>query len=360
MRLVLALGLAVTACGTDSPQLTLGLAIQPSVVAFRADGGRWFELPQIAHSAAATTYELPNEDGVLAVACVAADGTFDVEELFATAAELPAILYAPFAAWPQLACRPSPPDDQLVEVSGNVMQGGSVQVGDATFFGADDWTFHGGVPAGTHDLVALGQSTVMIRHDQPMNRPYQESDIDLASGSAIGSIPLVDSTGEPVQGELVTELETVNGTDVMLQSATSSAFVVPPAQLEQGDVETVTLYPGAGFIATVLVSSGVAPPIPYVVAPPNPTFGSDAISADWGADAPGAFTTMRVAYITQDGVLAASESAGWANAHDTSEVVFDETVPEFRWPIQPTASEHLFVQSLREGPLLVQASVSSP
>jgi hypothetical protein len=236
-----------------------------------------------------------------------------------------------------------------VQITGGMEEGGQVFVGDQRFEGAGPWTFDGSVSAGVHDVVAVGQSEVLIRHDQAMLMAFDAQPIDVSTGLTLGSVVLENDI--TAFSSVETELVTVNGTRVVLASAFDSASYVPAEELELGDVEVVRLgIPNAPFASQALVDpnrfQGLAlDPLP---GPTGEAFGGDAVSVDFrAAGFPSFPDEFRVEYSTQDGSLAATATRGWIAAHART-LAFDPTLPGFRWPIAPGASAHVFTISLRD------------
>ncbi len=312
MRLAIACAL-IAGC-SDTPTLAIQLATQPYTIAFRPDGGEWTSVPEIAQSLRASTYEIPEVDGTIAIACKQTDGTFQVEELSATAAELASELYATLEPWPQLDCTP-PMGSALVEISGSAVNGGGqLYIGDQEFQIDGDSSFQVAATIGVHDLVVVGQSSVLIRHDQPIEMPYVEPTIDVdAQGVSVGTLTLIDARGGGFV-DVYTELITVNGTRLVGPNAIFSrdqqADYFPSELLEPGDIQVVVAdeFPSTGFgdpdrfFSRALVDPN-QPNVPYLDmldAPVGATFGSD-VSVDFSdVDFDAVITAFRVEYSTQE------------------------------------------------------------
>src|SRR5580704_6695006 len=236
MRIAVACAL-IAGC-SNTPTLAIQLATQPSAISFRPDRGEWATVPEISQSLRASTYEIPDVDGTIAIACKQTGGTFQVEELYATAAELTTELYAPIVPWPQLDCAPTQ-TGPLVQITGSAADGGQLYIGDNEFQIYDASSFVATTTVGVHDLVVANNDYVLIRHDQPIEMPYIEPTIDLhAQGVGTGSLLLQDAFGDGFQ--VSTVLVTVNGTRAELPpSAMEAATYVPAELLEPGDTQFV-------------------------------------------------------------------------------------------------------------------------
>jgi hypothetical protein len=347
-------------CGTDPPTVTLSLPVQASIVEFRPDGGAWVAAAELSRSERSAIYQLPNADGVLAVACIRPDQTFQVEELFSTASDLGKEIYAPFDAWPQLGCIP-PASGPLVDVSGRSVNGGQIYIGSAQASGADEFYFKLPVTTGTHDLIAIGTVNgglgVLVRHDQPIFDAFTEPDIDVGDdGSSFAVLPVA------IDAEAVTtELDTQNGTQLILRNADpSNVQTVPPDQLADGDIETLTIADeGLGFLqtATVFLNTGTTPPVGLDEPSPDVAFRTDAIEADW-ASLPQQLTTVRVEYAAAAGILAATATVDWIGGHHAHGLAFDASFPGFEWPLAPAATERTFTIANRELDIVQMSQVS--
>jgi hypothetical protein len=347
-------------CGTDPATVTLSLPVQASVVEFRADGGDWVAAVELSHSERSAIYQLPSADGVLAVACIRPDQTFQVEELFSTASDLGTEIYAPFDAWPQLGCVP-PANGPLVDVSGRSLNGGQIYIGAAQASGGDEFYFKLPVTTGTHDLIALGTVNgglgVLVRHDQPIFDAFTEPDIDVGDDGSSFAAVLVSIDAE----EITTELDTQNGTQLILRNADPlNVQVVPPDQLADGDIETVRIDDGVqGFLqsALVFVNTGTSPPLELEEPRPEVAFRTDAIEADWTA-LPLQLTTVRVEYAGAPGILAATATIDWIGEHHAQALAFDASFPGFEWPLAPAATERTFTIADRELDIVQTSQIS--
>jgi hypothetical protein len=365
MRIAVACAL-IAGC-SDTPTLAIQLATQPSAISFRPDRGEWTTVPQIAESLRLATYELPEVDGTIAIACKRADGSFQVEELSATAAELTSELYAPVVPWPQLDCAP-PTGSALVQITGSAVGGAQLYIGDQMIQLDESSSFVTETTIGVHDVVVANNEYVLIRHDQPMLMPYIEPTIDVqAQGSAISTMNLADSVGDGFQ--LTTFLVTVNGTQAQLpRSPDSIAFFVPAELLAPGDTQVVAIDEGtdtqfgstdsffsAAFVDPNLFTTSL---VGTLDPPAGATFGSD-VSVDFSdADLDPMLTDYRVEYSTQEGSLAATATAGWIASHGDN-VVFDSSFPDFAWPIG-TDAEREFTIAQRGSAILLEATMADP
>ena len=358
-RAVVAFAVVSGACAAPAPTLTIGVTVQPNVVAFRPAGGDWAEADEVAHSLTSVTYSFPSTDGTLAVACSGADGVFQVEELAATESEFAGELYAAFQSWPQVDCPPAE-NGPLVQVFGEMLQGGTIYIGPVTTDGYSQWLYRAEVPQGVHDIVAIGQSQVLVRHDQPMFDTVPENTIDLgAYGSNLDFLPIeTGSLGPPETVE--TELLTVNGTYVVLYDPSEDATIIPLTQLETGDVETVFAatedVDGNTRELTVLVNGAEPETYDYNLPADDVAFAGSAIAATFDVSA-APFSTVRLAYSTGSGSLAITATPGWLAGHG-SQLAFDATMPEFHWPLDVAAAQRaLVVQTRASG--VIQASATS-
>lgn len=358
--------LLVAAC-SQAPTLTIGVAAEPLAFAFRPDGGDWQLATELSHSELQAIYEIPDASGTIAVACTQPNGVVQVEELYATEPDLVGELYGALLPWPQLACTPPVTTDRFVQVSGSMLQGGNVYIGDETIHGDGEWQFISSVTAGVHDIVATNNVVIEVRHDQTVETPLVMSTIDLSDGLDLGTIQIGEADGEPCAA--TTELTTVHGTQmVTTNDLTIGASFAPAEALETGDVQLVRVL-DPNFDPTIATRAFVAPNtaqgsvlIEQPEAPLGATFGSDDISADFGLVA---FTSpptdLRVKYTTQTVVLAATATAAWAYQHAPySRVEFDDAFPDFNWPISPVDSQHEFVAETRGDVLDMQQALFDP
>jgi hypothetical protein len=344
MRIAVACAL-IAGC-SDTPTVAIQLVTQPSTISFRPDRGDWTTVPEIARSLRSSTYEIPEQDGTIAIACKRADGSFHVEELSATAAELTSELYAPVVPWPQLDCA-QPTGSGFVEVSGSALDGGVLYIGDMQFPFSEDSSYLAEATIGVHDVVVANSEFALIRHDQPMLMPYVEPTIALqAQGVGVGSLMLEDELGDSLGATSL--LVTVNGTRAQLPPASFGAATVVPAELlEPGDTQVVVTSEqptGFGALGTFASEAFIDPNqfnasvVAILDVPDGATFGSD-VSVDFSnVNFDAAITDFRVEYSTQAGALAATATAGWIASH-TESVAFDSSFPDFAGPIGPDADQ---------------------
>ena len=366
MRIAVACAL-VAGCSSTST-LPLSITAQPLAMAFLpADSDEWITIDQTAHSERAALYDVPDVDGTIAIACQRLDGPVQVEELFATADELAGELYASLVPWPQLDCTPEP-TGPLVQVTGTMVQGGQIAIDAFEGQYQPNGMFVIPVTAGIHDLVAIGQADVLIRHDESYVEPVTETPIDFGAGLTLGSMDVVSPLGSLA---VTTSLSTVNGTHVTLPPTdTAAATYVPPELLEPGDVQTIIsledqelndqgqilayaeafVAPGANFTME---------PLFVLSYPEHATLGTDAISVDFsGVQAANVnVTEYRVVYSNQDALVAATATAGWVHKHGTL-VTFDTTFPGFRWPVLPGASQHAVRVTHRGTDVVLEATLN--
>jgi len=360
MRIVVACAL-IAGCSSAST-LPLSVATQPLAIAFLpADSATWTAIDQVAHSDRAAQYEIPDVDGTIAIACERADASVQVEELSATADELAGELYAPLVPWPQLACTPKP-TGPLVQVTGTMVQGGQIEIGDFDGEYQPDIMFAIPVTAGIHDLVAIGQTDVLIRHDESYFEPITETPIDFGAGLTQGTMDV----RPPLSVGVTTTLTTVNGTHATLPpDQTEAARYVPPELLEPGDVQTIHVIEDVeqGAFAEAFVQPGASLPpdeLFTLAYPTLATIDSDAISADFhGVDPGPSVTSYRVAYANQDASLAATATQGWVRKHGTV-VTFDGMFPGFRWPVLPGASKHEITIAHRGDGVVYESTLTGP
>lgn len=355
---------------SGTPTLPFSLATQPLATAFKPLGGAWTTIDQVSHSERAALYEIPAVDGTIAIACRRTDGTVQVEELFATADELSSELYAPLVPWPQLDCTPMP-SGPMVQIIGEVVQGAQVYIDDFQGSAMSGEPFVVRVPAGLHDLVAVGQAEVVVRHDESYELPITEELIDLDAGLTLGTLTVVT----PFDGQnIATILTTVNGTVVKIPpTRTPTAEYVPPELLEPGDTQFIRVIedpqgvescelPGTA-IACAFVSPTANLPDAMLFELSYPTqvpVGSDALSADFDElRVNGSLTDYRVAYASQGAALAATATVGWIRAHG-AHVEFDSSFPGFQWPVLPDDSEHTVAIAQRADGAVYEANVSGP
>ena len=355
MRIAVAFALVAGCSGT--PTLPFSLATQPLATAFKPLGGDWTTIEQVSHSERAGLYEIPSVDGTIAVACRRTDGSVQVEELFATAAELASELYAPLVPWPQLDCTP-PPSGPEVQITGTMVQGGQVAIGDFDEQYAPGESFAIPVTAGLHDLVAVGQAEVLIRHDESYEQPVAEVPVDFAAGLTLGSVDVQAPLGG---GSVETTLSTVNGTKITLPPTyTAAATYVPPELLEPGDVQTIHVLEDIqsyGLAQAFVLPALVSPELITLGYPAGAAFGTDAVLVDFSAaDVGESVSDYRVQYTSHDAALAATATAGWVSEHGKV-VEFDPSFPEFRWPVLPGEPRHELAIMQRSATVVLEAEL---
>lgn len=334
---VAVVSVVLAACARP-PTVALELAVQPTAIAFRGAGeAAWRGVAERAHSERSAIYDIPDEDGTLAIACTWPDGTVQVEELLATAGDFGSAFYAQLEPWPRLACGPAAPPTALV--AGNMIQGGEVYIGSAEFEGYGQWGFAGPVTAGVHDLVAISGSTVLVRHDQAMLSSYDEPLIDITQGIGL-DVEYLYGSDDVLAGEMTTTLVTVNGTRLDVNSPyLGEAYVVPSTELEPGDTQIVTATFGAEealFVPPVPTEGldGLVPPAVASAIQLDPT----KLTADLSPIAlDGAVGAVRVAYYNLDTpdlglVLAATATASWL-ARYSPRLAIDTSFPGYHWAI---------------------------
>ena len=358
--------LLVAAC-SQAPTLTIGVATEPLAFAFRPDGGDWQLATELSHSDEQAIFEIPDASGTIAVACTQPSGVVQVEELYATEPDLVGELYGAMLPWPQLACTPPVTTDRSVQISGSMLQGGFVYIDDETIHGGGEWQFASNVNAGVHDIVATNDVVMTIRHDQTVETPLVMPTIDLSDGLDLGAVQIEEANGGPCAA--TTELTTVHGTHmVTTDDTTIGASFVPAEALETGDVQLVHVLdamPDPTIETRAFVEPNSAQGSVLIQQPEAPigvTFGSADLSADFSAVAfTSAPTDLRVKYTTQAVMLAATATEAWVYEHAPyTRLEFDDTFPDFNWPVTPIDSQREFVAETRGDTLDMQQAVFDP
>jgi hypothetical protein len=354
--------LLLAAC-SQAPTLTIGVATNPLAFAFRPDGGDWQQATLLSISETASIFEVPAQEGTIAVACTRPDGTFQVEELLAIATDFDAQLYGPLSPWPQLDCSPLPTEPRE-QITGSMVQAGSVFIGDRMVgSGGESWLFDTAVTAGAHDVVAFDdlKATVLIDHGVTVDAPTQLPTIDLSNGIDTTVVELDPSVAFSL---VETILTTVNGTRADL---VDSALFIPTEALVAGDTQVVHIValtqPGIIAQAYALATDetqGLA--LQFLDIPTGATFGTGDVSVDFsGVDFTRLPTELRVQYSTGDGTLAVTATSAWLYEHDKATTFsFDESFPGFSWPIVPSASQHELLVQQRSDVLELQTALLDP
>ncbi|HEX4452222.1 MAG TPA: hypothetical protein VH143_15200 [Kofleriaceae bacterium] len=352
--------LLVAAC-SQAPTLTIGVATNPLAFAFRPDGGEWQQATLLSISEKSQIFEVPAQDGTIAVACTRPDGTFQVEELLATAADLETELYGALLPWPQLDCalRSTVP---RVEVSGSMVQAGTVYIGDRKVNGDGEWQFNTAVTGGAHDVVAFDlNGTVFIDRGVAVDAPTRLPTIDTSNGIDTTEVELDPTVAFSV---VETILTTANGTRVDLNE---TALFIPSEALDPGDsqiLHVVALTP-SGVIAQAYAlatdeTQGLA--LQFLDLPTGATFGTDDVSVDFSdVEFTRLPTEIRLQYSTDAGTLAVTATSAWLYEHGRATTfAFDETFPGFSWPIEPSASQHELLVQQRSDVIELQTALLDP
>jgi hypothetical protein len=344
--------------------LTIGIAAEPLAFEFKPDGGDWQVATLLSRSELQAIYEIPQASGTIAIACRRSDGGVQVEELLATAGDLDDELYGPILPWPQLDCSTSS-SATLTQMSGEMLEGGQIYIGNQAFDGqGSPWYFTGDVSPGVYDVVAIGQTQVYILHDRTIVQPTTLPDIDLNNGLDTGT---EDIGAVDVVFTIETELTTLHGTQVTIPPTEfGDPVYIPAEELETGDVELVHVIeePTDPNIASQMfvVPSEQSLNFQELEAPVGAAFGSDDVSTDLsGATLPVGFTELRLEYSTQSTALAVTATSSWIYEHSPSNTLaFDESFPEFSWPVAPSASNHELLAQQRSATLELQTALFDP
>lgn len=249
--------LAVTACGGGgaAPTTTVTLAVDgtPELVAYQDGDGAWQRPPLYDVQGNWSIYNLDVTGPYVAlVSCQLSDGARYSEQILAVPPEAVGVALAPYP------CGPAPPPGVTAEITGQMLQTGSVYVGGiGATSGSAPWTFDLGVPPGIADVIAVGGGSVAIRRNQAITRTAAEPVIDVVNEGAPLDLTMINVFGLlPFQLIVVGEfLQTANGFADLRGTTESSAptmdltlplILVPAKLLADGDVQGVFLHQFAG------------------------------------------------------------------------------------------------------------------
>lgn len=220
--------------------VTLTVALEtPFYIRYRDADGPW----TTPMTTSANTYELHVTNAYDVVALCGGLGNYDAEMLKRTAADGASVFMGCYAGGPVTV---PPPTGEVWEVSGVMQQAGEVVFGGFDLSPSGPWSFSFDVSQGTHDLIATGDTRMLIRRGIAV-----ESDMTLATID-------VDVDGQPYDTvsfatNAVAGVETVRSFLTLETAAeragfagTSSTLRTPPASL---------LVPGDQMVAQVMATT---------------------------------------------------------------------------------------------------------
>jgi hypothetical protein len=211
----------------------------PDYIAYRDGTGAWATPAMTGQG----VYQLKVQDAYELVAvCLGDSGAIDAEEIAATFSTDGGTNYF-FCS----GAAGGPPN--LVAVTGQMTQAGSIFFEQSTASPTANWTFNLSVDPGTHDLIAVDASTIAITRDQAVTAAETLPAIDLSvGGTALASVPIAISgsqVGDTVGTEI--DLATANDYDTsVLTTATATLELVPDALLTANDREYISAYDESG------------------------------------------------------------------------------------------------------------------
>jgi hypothetical protein len=226
----------------------------PMFMAYRDDGGDWADVVEVDVG----VYEIAVE-GQYEVVTVCGSGSrprttlarFTLEE--GSEQRVSCILYT---------------DDPLYNVTGQMLQPGSVFMGSLASSTTASWTFDLDVTAGAHDLVAYDGQKILFQRDLDIQADTATDPVDLAAGAAFVSKAFTfEGTRSDDTVALETDLVTANEV-VYLPGSATTAKVVPDELLADNDIQMVLATASNGTARrTIEVSAAGAVPSTLTFAP---------------------------------------------------------------------------------------------
>jgi hypothetical protein len=248
----------------------------PDLIVYRDGTGPWV-VPAMASGA----YQLHvTDDYQVVAACsfAAVAGNEDSEQLNATFSD---------GAEQFMFCGSGGASGTPFAVTGQMLQPGSVHLEDSAMGSTSPWSFSLNVDAGTHELVAVGATQMLIRRNLALAAATALPDVDLTAGTAYTPVTAT-VTGAIATDSIQIRSGLYTGDDfATLSDTTDSTIVYAPAALlvqnDQGqvDVEVENMAKTTSRSAFVFDATPTTFTLPPVLT--GVTFGtSTPIAATWG------------------------------------------------------------------------------
>jgi hypothetical protein len=229
-----------------------------------------------------------------------------------------------------------PSSPTAVTMRGEMQQPGTIFFDDQVSSAVAPWSFNLQVEPGTHDLIAIGSSSVVIRRDQVVSDAAALPPIDLAVEGA----PLVVrrfSVNARADESLASQLDLSTSHEHAILAGTGASIAVPPSTLLHPedsmrawvDAKADTTYRATSIAFTGTQSSFSLLPILDQVAY---SYGSRTISANWAALPTATLVSLEV-YGRSTQALWASQR--WIEATGSTHLSFDTLPPDYdpRWHV---------------------------
>jgi len=346
--LYLAVSLAIGCSGNQSAPLELTLDVEPLVLEYRAgDAATWIRPPKSnAGGSGGVTYELHgNGDLEIVYVCEPNPSEYYSEELDVLSDEWSIVSQS----WPYQACGSNPTSGQTFNVTGEMVQPGSIYAGVAE---ADSntgpWQFQVMVAPGNIDLVGIDSSQIAIRRNQPIQGSFVEPTLDLSvEGMPYSSAAFSVSGTEVGETMLTYELYiTSNGTLLSLASSPTSVTSLPTGLTLKGDVYSMTVLSynsteARGVYGTY--PSGIPPSVSLLPVLENISYDLQSVSANWSS-LPMPYTTAGFSYQDSSNTQGIEASSGWIAEHGVNALSFDSSFPDNNasYSVVANSSKHQF------------------
>lgn len=219
-------GPAIDAPVPPGPNLvTFTLYGDPDLIVYRDGHGPWLVPTAAAQDG---DYELHvTDDYQVVVVCSSSGltGNIDAEQRNATFGDGD----APYMFCTSGDGTSSPPS---VAITGQMLQAGRVTMGDTDQGTTAPWTFNLAVTTGTHDLIAVGPTKMLIRRDLAVTAATTVPAVDVDTAGSPTTISTLAVTGAAAGDTVTTMVDLFTGNEfATLSSTTNNSATFPPASL---------------------------------------------------------------------------------------------------------------------------------
>lgn len=320
----------------------------PTFVAVREGSGAWQTMPP--------PYQATLDGDVeLAVVCMTPSG-YATTLLDTTSGELDAM--------PTFYCGTAP-TPSTVEVTGQMLQPGTVSLWYEQTRTTAPWTFDFNIAPGVRDLIAYDSSRVLIRRDQSITTNTTLPTIDLTGAATLLKLPAAvqgQAAGETL--DVYVDWQTANGSVAFDDQA--ATLIAPPSSLViAGDKLTAEaiLRSHAGntyttrFASHPFTGSESSFAMPPVISGVTFAPAGSRASASWTTSLP-AHEWISFSASSATSSLWVEASSAWLAAHPATSLSFDDEPPGYQasWRVALAGmySCGFYVSSKNDGTYLMQ------
>lgn len=312
----------------EGPNVAVAFAPGATYLRYRDGGGPWREptpLGDDEYELRVTTYYQ------LVVAC---------EESFGFEVALTATTFAEDDALWASCGRGASPTPSTVEVTGEMIQPGTIWMGGLALSTTGPWDFTIDVEPGVYDLIAATDDGILIRRAQAITTATAVETVDVdADGAALVGVPLT-VIGATASETITSEAVLFTGGGLMfLDGNGATARVPPPSALRRSDAVFLFVTAETATTARSAVTSYTGTETSFTLMPAltGVTFGANrgALAASW--DTLPAHTRLEYSASSAAGLEWVDASRGWLSATGATTLGIPTALPGYpaAWRVAP-------------------------